>query len=288
MSEAKVALGRRLFFDTRLSATGGYACASCHQPALAYTDGKALAVGATGESLPRSAAGLLNAAYTISYGWDPGGARSLERQMLKPMFNAHPIELGMRGRVPALLGALAADDGYLQSFRSAFPGRAPAITLAHLVDAIAAFERTLISGRSPFDRYVFGDERSALSDGAKRGMALFYSARIGCADCHFGINFSGPIAAAGRPPSRPLFANTGTGGAFRVPGLRNIALTAPYMHDGRFPSLPAVLAHYENAVHAPGADPRLRAFALGGTDRADLIAFLDSLTDAPAAAASGP
>jgi cytochrome c peroxidase len=160
------------------------------------------------------------------------------------------------------------------------------VTFEHLVKAIAAFERTLISGRSPFDRYVFDGEHAALSDEAKRGMALFFSQRVGCAQCHSGFNFSGNWRDAEGETGRASFADNGTsGGPMRVPTLRNVALTAPYMHDGRLPTLAAVLEHYSqlaSRAHDEGAsryDPRLPRAALTSTERAELIAFLDSLTD---------
>jgi cytochrome c peroxidase len=179
----------------------------------------------------------------------------------------------------------------------------------------------LISGRSPFDRYVFDDDRAALSESAKRGMTLFFSPRIGCAQCHSGLNFSGPLIYEGHEQAGAIFANTGlynldgrgsyppsdrglidaTGrsadmGRFRVPTLRNVALTAPYMHDGSLSSLDEVIDHYARGGRQcaqqdcsdvtraddrrnPRLDPRVRAFVLSKTDRADLIAFLDSLTD---------
>src|SRR5262249_10195649 len=148
-----------------------------------------------------------------------------------------------------------------------------------------AFERTLISGRSPFDLYVFDGQHDALSGQAKRGMRLFYSERAGCGSCHSGFNFNGNWRDSKGATGNPAFANNGIGDqAMRVPTLRNIALTAPYMHDGRLPTLEAVLDHYADVatrVRAgqPG-DKRLRSFDLSADERADLLAFLNSLTDA--------
>jgi cytochrome c peroxidase len=154
------------------------------------------------------------------------------------------------------------------------------------VKAIAAFERTLISGSSPFDRYVFGGEHGALTEEAKRGMALFFSPEIGCARCHSGFNFAGNWRDAQGATGRASFANNGTSTRpMRVPTLRNIALTAPYMHDGRFATLEEVLEHYSRLGerrHATGStpyDPRLPHGGLSATERANLIAFLGSLTD---------
>jgi cytochrome c peroxidase len=177
--------------------------------------------------------------------------------------------------------------------------------MTNIIKAIAAFERTLISGRSPFDRYVYDDDPTALPDSEKRGMALFFSPRAGCAQCHSGINFSGPLVYEGNETQRASFANTGLYdtdgrgsypandqglievtrraadmGKFRVPTLRNVALTAPYMHDGSMASLEQVIDHYARGGHRnPRQDSRIRPLSLSQTERTDLAAFLRSLTD---------
>jgi cytochrome c peroxidase len=304
MSDAKVALGRRLFFDPLLSVNGRYSCASCHDPQRSFSDGRAVAIGATGEPLPHNALALVNVAYNLSFGWSRPEVRSLESQMLEPMLNRHPLELGLAGRQASVCATLAADPQYAGAFAAAFPQPSPqrangAVTFDHLVKAIAAFERTLISGRSPFDRYVFSGEHAALSEEAKRGMALFFSPTIGCAQCHAGFNFAGNWRDAQGATGRASFANNGTSAApLRVPTLRNIALTAPYMHDGRFGSLEEVIGHYSRLgeqaqAHRGRQDPRLPRRPLASAERADLIAFLRSLTDEAfvqrfAAAGGGP
>jgi cytochrome c peroxidase len=284
MSDAKVRLGERLFFDPRLSVTGRYACASCHDPARAFSDGKPVAVGAEGDPLPHNALALVNVAYNISFGWDKPRVRSLEAQMLTPLLNEHPIELGLKGREAAVSAALAADTAYASAFADSFPTTAEPVSFDHMVKAIAAFERTLISGGSPFDLYVFGGEHTALTPEAKAGMALFYSARVGCSGCHSGFNFSGNWRDAEGATGRPSFARNGTSGQpLKVPTLRNVALTAPYMHDGRFASLDAVLAHYSDLARprqgASHIDPRLPRTPLTDEERGQLKAFLESLTD---------
>ena len=292
MSAAKVALGRRLFFETRLSVTGAYSCASCHDPARAFTDGRALALGATGQPTANGAMSLANVAYNVSFGWSKPNVRSLEAQMLEPMGNEHPVEMGVGGREDEVATLLTADPAYRAGFAQAFPESGGHATSDLTVKAIAAFERTLISGGSPFDRYVFQGQHDALTDDAKHGMALFYSARLGCSACHSGFNFAGNWRDAQGATGEPSFANDGTtpaGATLRIPTLRNIALTAPYMHDGRFSTLAAVIAHYQQAgARANGApapkpadkkEPRLRPFVLDPDERAALIAFLNSLTD---------
>jgi cytochrome c peroxidase len=283
MSAAKVALGKRLFFETKLSASGHYSCASCHDPARSYTDGRALAVGSDGAVMSRSAMALVNVAYNLSYGWQHPDFRSLEVQMRQPLFNRHPVEVGLGGRESTVIALLAADASYSRQFLDVF-GAGPSV--ARIIKAIAAFERTLIAGHSAFDAYVFEGQHDALSPSAKRGMALFFSARLGCAGCHSGFNFSGNWRDSKGPTGKASFADDGLGiGAVRVPTLRNIALTAPYMHDGRYATLDAVLDHYQRIGRAPDSahggqrDPRLKRFTLSDTDREDLKVFLISLSD---------
>jgi cytochrome c peroxidase len=283
MSEAKVALGKTLFFDARLSVTGRHSCSSCHRPDLAFTDGRMRALGATGAMLPRSAMSLSYAAYGVRFGWLKPGFVSLEAQMRQPLFNRHPIEMGLGGHRRDLLRNLAADSSVAASFAGAFPAAGPPVTVTHLIQAIACYERSLIAGRSSFDRYVFGGDLAALPEGAKRGMALFYSAQTGCSVCHFGITFAGPVALARHRLPVAAFADTGTGGAFKVPTLRNVGRTAPYMHDGRFADLEAVLEHYEHPRRGASAgekiDARLRPLRLDSARKHDLIDFLNSLSD---------
>jgi cytochrome c peroxidase len=304
MSSVKVELGRRLFFDARLSSTGSYSCASCHRPALAFTDGRSHALGATGQSVRRAAMTLTNVAYNPAYTWGNPQVRSLETQMRQPLFSAHPVEMGLDLRGTAALKAISSDSSYREQFSAAFPGDS-AVSMKHIIMAIAAFERTLISGRSPFDRYIYDDESNAISDSAKRGMTLFFSPRVGCVQCHSGFNLSGTVVYQGHLHEQALFANNGLynldrrgsypatdqglseithrsadNGKFRVPTLRNVALTAPYMHDGSLASLEDVLDHYaRGGEHGPLQDSRVRAFALSEAERGDLVAFLECLTD---------
>jgi cytochrome c peroxidase len=279
MSAEKVALGARLFADPRLSVTGEYSCQSCHAPGRAFTDGRDRSLGATGETVPLNAPTLLNAAYSPSLGWKDAGVHTLEQQMRGPLFNQHPPELGLAGREAAVEQVLAADSALAREFAAAFPGAAQPVSLDNVIRAIAAYERTLFAGDSAFDRYVFGGEHAALDALQKRGMELFFSERSGCAACHGGINFSGPWVDAGQGDAHAVFADTGTGQSVRVPTLRNLGATAPYMHDGRFASLDAVLDHYERLATDPSADARLRRAPLTTGERESLAAFLQSLND---------
>ncbi|MEO8061793.1 MAG: cytochrome c peroxidase [Pseudomonadota bacterium] len=280
MSDAKVALGRQLFADTRLSSTGRYSCQSCHAPERAFTDGLPRSRGATGETLPLNAPTLLNTAYNASLGWSDARVRTFEQQMRGPMFNEHPVELGLAGRESSIERTLLDDAALAQAFAAAFPGESQAVTVDNTIRAIAAYLRTLLSASSPFDRYVFGGDHAALDVAQKRGMALFFSARSGCSACHAGINFANAWIDSEHTSATPVFADTGTGQFVRVPTLRNLGMTAPYMHDGRFATLDAVLDHYEKLAVDPGADARLRRAQLTTGERQELAEFLLSLNDA--------
>jgi cytochrome c peroxidase len=304
MSEAKVQLGRRLFYDTRLSGNQTYACATCHEQRRAFTDGRARAIGSTEGVHPRSTMTLTNAAFNASYGWADPSLRTLEAQMRVPLLNQHPVEMGMAGNEEKILGRFQTADDRAR-FAAAFPAEASP-TLTSIIKAIASFERTIVSGSSPLDRYLYLDDRAALSPAAANGMKLFFSSRLRCSGCHGGFNLSGPadfLVAKVHP--KPAFHNTGlydvdgkgsypdadqglkdvTGaagdmGQFRAPTLRNIAVTAPYMHDGSIATLDGVLAHYASGGRRSRFRSRaVRGFTLSRSERDDLLAFLASLTD---------
>jgi cytochrome c peroxidase len=300
MSAEKVALGRRLFYDPRLSGNGTQSCSSCHQPERAFTDGRAHAMGSTGESHPRSAMSLANVAFSASLTWADPGKRSLESQAVVPMTNEHPVEMGMKGHEKEVLERLRAEPVYRDLFPGAFPGESDPFTLVNVRKSIACFERTILSGDSPYDRFVWADDRSAMSAAAWRGMKLFFSDRLHCSRCHAGFTFSGPDVWQGSPKAAPAFFDNGLDGKsgaadpglftvsrrradrgrFRAPTLRNIAATGPYMHDGRFATLDAVIDHYAGGGKPGGNRSRLvTGFAITAEEKCDLIAFLESLTD---------
>jgi cytochrome c peroxidase len=303
MSAAKVELGRFLFYDKRISVSGKESCGSCHRQELAFTDGRAHAQGATGQLHPRSSLSLVNVAYAPSLTWANPRLTSLEEQMLTPMLGEDPIELGLKGRESEFLNTLRADPVYQKLFPQAFPDEQELYTLDNVTKAIAAFERSIVSVRSPYDRYRWGGDPSAISDAAKRGEIIFSSSeRGGCFQCHGGWNFSGAIRFAGSGPDqfRGGFFNTGVSvytapnrglyelthkpediGKFRVPTLRNIAVTAPYMHDGSLRTLEEVIDHYAagGRMDDPNKTRILHPFHLTDGDRRDLVEFLKSLTD---------
>lgn len=317
MTAEKVALGRHLFFDKRLSENETYACASCHLQELAFTDGRAGALGSTGQVHPRSSMSVVGAGYLNAITWANPVLSGLEDQALVPLFGEDPVELGLAGHEDDLLLRLEADPIYQTLFADAFPGPDEAFTLVHVVQAIAAFERTIISYRSPYDRYTYAGDPTALSDAALRGRDLFFGERLECFHCHGGFNFSDSVSHEGSTFDEVMFHNTGlynlggtgdypapnvglitfTGvpsdmGRFRAPTLRNIALTAPYMHDGSIATLDEVIDHYaaggRTIVDGPNAgvgsanpfkSELITGFMIDAQERADLIAFLESLTD---------
>ena len=312
MSNAKVKLGRFLFYDRRLSIDQSMSCASCHQQAKAFTDGERTHRGVNGLSGTRNAMTLTNAAYYPTYTWANPIITSLERQMLVPLFGDHPLEMGMVGHEDELIARLAADPDYPQRFATAFSEDGGRINLANVTKAIAAFERTLLSFNSPYDRYKQGDD-SAISAAAKRGESLFFGERLECYHCHDGVNFTDNNIQQGQAFPEQGFHNTGLynedgngaykpwdhglrdvtlraedEGAFRTPTLRNVAVTAPYMHDGSLPTLDVVIRqHYavkgHSAIAGKGPNPLrsefIEGFKLSNREVQDLIAFLNSLTD---------
>ncbi len=311
----KVQLGRYLFYDARISANGTESCATCHRQELAFTDGKARSVGATGQLHPRGSMSLVNVAYGAALTWSDPDDRLLEEQALTPMFNTAPIEMGADRE--ALTRLIQSDPLYAKLFHKAFPDDSAPFTIGNVVRAIASFERTIISASSPYDRYHYGGDDKAISDSAKRGEILFFSEPLSCFRCHGGFNFSDATDSDGRQQGEVQFHNTGLYnlagalsypapnlgiyeqtsqpkdvGKFKAPTLRNIALTAPYMHDGSIVSLDGVLDHYSaggrtiadapfagDGSRNPNKDRLIRGFKLTQQDRADLIAFLESLTD---------
>ena len=316
MSAAKVELGRSLFYEPRLSATGDFSCASCHLQSLAFSDGEKKAVGATSEVHPLNSMSLTNVAYNSVQTWANPLMQHLEQQMLVPLFGEDPVELGMAGKEDELLKNLQADRDYLAQFEAAFEEQEP-VSVRNISLAIAAFERTLVSFNSPYDRYRYGGDRTAISASAKRGEALFTSERMECFHCHSGLNFSDSSRHERSGFTEIAFHNTGlynldgngayppenTGlkeitlepsdmGRFRAPTLRNIALTAPYMHDGSIASLSEVIDHYaaggrtlSSGLNAgvgsenPLKSGFIQGFSITDSERQDLIAFLESLTD---------
>ncbi len=316
MNAAKVSLGRRLFFDTQLSFNQSQSCASCHVPERAFAEDLPVSVGSTGERTPRNAPSLTNVAYAGSLHWANPLLHTLEQQALLPMFNESPVELGWSGKEGELVARLQADAQYPEQFRAAFPEAEEALSLNTLTQALAAFERTLISGNSDYDRFIAGDD-GAISGAAKQGLEMFFSEKFECFHCHGGFNFTQSIDHAGNVFDQRTFHNnglynldgqgsypadnqglfeftqeSGDRGKFRAPTLRNIEVTGPYMHDGSIATLDGVLDHYAaggrvtpTGPHAgdgrnnPNKSSFVPGFDLSDDERQALLAFLRSLTD---------
>lgn len=320
---AKIALGDKLFHDPRLSSSGHVSCASCHEDQRVFTDSPLTVSKGVGGALgQRNAPSVANAAYFKMQFWD-GRANSLEDQALQPLTN--PVEMGLPD-VDAAVAIVRADADYRERFQQAF-GTPTALTAKGLGQAIASYERTLVFGDSPFDRYQYRGEKDALSPAAVRGLAVFTTWGR-CVACHriepgyatftddrfhnigIGINrYPDEVLslATGMPPPRlperlrssapdparlkselGRFAVTGKLedlGAFKTPSLRNVALTAPYMHDGSLKTLREVVVHYVAGGFSPGdrvrnahLDPEINFLEISSGQADDLVAFLEALT----------
>lgn len=275
LTAEKIALGRRLFFDTRLSANDKISCASCHDPAQGFEDGLPRGAGVPGEELGRHTPTVINLAWGESFFWD-GRASSLEEQALGPIEAKAEMALPL----PQLVAKLTGEPSYVREFERAFGGGG--ITPARIGQAIASFERSLVTGLAPFDRWVSGDQ-SAMNDSAKRGFSLFVG-KARCATCHSGWNFTDDSfhdiglnsEDKGRFEHLPLPRMRH---AFKTPGLRNIVERAPYMHDGSLPDLSAVVDHYNDGfIRRPSLSEEMRPLQLSPGERKDLVAFLQSLS----------
>jgi cytochrome c peroxidase len=310
-SPEQVALGRKLFFDTRLSADGSVSCASCHVPEKAFADGLAVSKGVAGQHGTRNAPSLVNAAFNRSQFWD-GRTATLEAQALEPL--THPREHGLAD-LDAVLKHLRGDTDYVQRFRQAFGIAAAQIQPEYAAQAMAAFERTLLAADTPFDRYRYGGDTQALSAPARRGLALF-TGTARCASCHtietrhavftdegfhrLSVGFARierelprlttrlvQARASGEALDRLLLAEPALAelgrfavtlqpediARFRTPSLRNVAVTAPYMHDGSVATLEEAVdleVYYRSTEGAP--------LILTPAEKADLVTFLHALT----------
>ena len=276
---AKIELGKKLFFDTRLSLDRASSCATCHSPEKAFADGLPRAKGFQGVTLPRNSPTVLNAAYNTAQFWD-GRATTLDEQCKGPLLA--PAEMNMLDE-KHLVDRLSSIPGYRHDFQTIFGGSP---SLDSVTRAVAAFERTLVTPGSRFDRYAMGDKH-ALSEAEKRGLILFIG-KAACSECHNGPNFTdnkyhnlGIAPAHGNPDDVGRFAvtkNPEDRNAFKTPTLRNITLTAPYMHDGSSATLEEVVELYDRGGgDAPNKSKLIYKLNLTGQEKADLVAFMKSL-----------
>lgn len=317
MTVEGVELGRNLFYDRRLSLNSDLSCAHCHQPAKAFTDGLPKAIGITANELhARNSMALANVAYNSTFNWANPNTRSLESQALGVLFNETPVELGWSDREDEILARLSNDPVYTDLFDRAYPGQTDPVTTDNVIKALASFQRTMVSGTSPYDKANGGDVL-AMSESATRGRELFFSERLECFHCHGGFNLSQSVDHEGVAFDQSQFNNNGlyningtgaypadntgiwefTGkdddmGRFRAPSLRNIELTAPYMHDGSIATLESAVDHYMrggrlindgplagDGAQSPFKSSLISGFDLTGQEREDLLNFFRSLTD---------
>jgi cytochrome c peroxidase len=316
LTEAKAELGRHLFYDKRLSGNGAQSCASCHHQDKAFTDGRKVAIGSTGEAHPRNAQSLANAVYHPTLTWVNPSLLNLEAQLQVPLFGDNPVEMGVNeNNKNEVLGRIRADARYTALFAAAYPDAAGPIDWPQITQALASFQRTLISANSRYDRYLQG--RETLGAAEQRGLQLFFGEKAECFHCHSGHNLNDQVVHASTRVLDTPFHNTGlynignTGnfpegnqglfeftnrpgdrGKFRAPSLRNVAVTAPYMHDGSVSTLEAVLDHYaaggrliasgpyagDGRAH-PNKSDLISRIDLDAQERADIVAFLKTLTD---------
>jgi cytochrome c peroxidase len=283
-----IVLGRRLFYDTSLSKDNSISCASCHNPMFRFADARPRSIGVAGTLGLRHAPTLLNVAYVSSLFWD-GRAIDLEHQVMSPI--ADPLEMNQSH--DASVAKLRDNPAYAQLFVNAFG--TDDITIERVENALASFERTLLCGNSAFDRYQFAGKKDALTAAQVRGLAVFTDPHRGnCASCH-------TIGAGSALFTDNEFHNTGEGvgddesfsdtgrfsvtksavdkGAFKTPTLRDVAVSGPYMHDGKLKTLKEVVDFYAGKGNSnPNLDPKMKAINLIGTDRNDLVEFMKSLT----------
>lgn len=318
MTEAKVELGRHLFYDKRLSINEKTSCATCHLQEKAFTEDKKTSVGTTGEIHPRNSMTLANVVYNPSFNWANPAVTRLERHAHLPIFGTSPIvEMGMEGKEALLLERLKNEPVYQKLFAEAYPNEDRKFVMNQVMRSLASFVRSMISGNSPYDKFRYGKQQDAISESAKRGQHLFFSERLECFDCHAGFNLSGAVNFIGKSDEPTQFENNGLYnidgkgayptdnvglfeatnkkedmGKFKVPTLRNIELTAPYMHDGSIATLEEVIEHYKAAGRTisdgkyagkgnenPYKSSFVNGFRLTESEKQDLVAFLKSLTD---------
>ena len=306
MSDAKVALGKKIFFDVDLSFNQSTSCASCHQPEFAFSEPQKIAVGSTGQRHRRNTQSLVNVAYNSNLTWAHSGLNQIEQQILIPMFSENPIELGITGYEDEVLQRFE-NRSYATLFKTAFDGSQ--VTFDKIVKALASYVRSLTSFTSPFDEYAYQNNDDAMSEAAKRGMELFFSEKFECFHCHGGFNFTQSSQHESQRLDLRPFHNTGLYnidnkggypvhdqglievtlqphdmGKFRAPTLRNVEVSAPYMHDGSLATLEEVIEFYAAGGRTQGLNsslksPFLTGFELRQGQKQDLVTFLQSLTD---------
>jgi len=283
MTEEKIKLGKRLFFEKKLSTDQSISCASCHIPEHGFSDSRQFSAGVGGKTGTRQSPAAINRVFSAAQFWD-GRAKSLEEQALGPVQN--PLEMAMPS-MDVVVERLTSDPSYSSDFKAAFPPDG-AITPGNLAKAIAGFERTIVSGKSPFDRFTAGD-KTAMSEAAQRGMKIFRDEKKGnCETCHASFNFTDEnynnigVGMAAKKPDLGRYEVTkleGHQGAFKTPTLREVANTAPYMHDGSEKTLEEVVAFYNKGGYRnKWLSPKIKPLNLTEQEQQDLVEFLKALS----------
>lgn len=305
-SNSKIILGRYLFFDNKLSYNQTKSCASCHDPQFAFSDGYRKSVGADGENLRRNAPSILNIKYLKALTWGDSTVHSFSQQLVFPLFNEHPKELGWINNDLEIIDRFKQDPFYQTLFSKAFPKEKNPFSLVFFQEAITAFENQLESQNSPYDQYVKGN-KTAMNEKAIKGLALFNSARLGCFKCH-SLNVSQQqllyvntglynLDEIGSYPASDqglyeITKNNSDKGKFRVPSLRNVMLTAPYTHDGSVETIQQMIYIYKRGGRLIEAKENngdgsinknkstlINGFTLRDKEQTELIEFLAALTD---------
>lgn len=317
ITNEKVKLGKYLFYDKRLSANNTFSCATCHEQSRAFSDGKTVAEGVFSQKHSKNSMGLTNVGYNTVLTWGNPNMFKLETQMLIPIFGDNPHEMGMAGKEDELIQRIKSENIYHDLFNQAFPEQKENINLENITKAIASFERVLVSFNSPYDKYEFGNDKNAISESAKKGKELFFGEKFECSHCHSGYNFSDSTRDKKSQFSEFNFHNNGLYnidnkddypvdgrgiaeitlkkediGKFRAPTLRNIEVTAPYMHDGSIATLEEVIEHYskggriikEGVYKGDGTINKnksgfVRGFNMSEEEKQNMLDFLKSLTD---------
>jgi cytochrome c peroxidase len=314
-STAKADLGRYLFYDRRLSLNNTKACATCHAPEFSFTDGYTRSIGALGDLHQRNSRPLINIIFNKYLTAADSTLHFPEDQVNNPMMNEHPVEMGMKGHEQEILQRLKQDELYRRKFSEAFPAAKDAFTIQSVQWAICSFVKTIFSFKSPYDRYAYQHDSTALNQTQQKGMQLFFSDSLQCHSCHGGVTFSASSVKDENGntlfyfntglynipgtfyPGRDIGLSAQTGkqqdaGKYRVPTLRNLAFTAPYYHDGSAATLEEVVSVYEeggrNVISGiytgdgrknPYKHPLIKGFRLNSQERKELVAFLLSLSD---------
>jgi cytochrome c peroxidase len=315
-SPEKAKLGRYFFYDRRMSVNQAKSCSSCHDPSYSFTDGYRRSIGALGDNVQHNAPALINIVFNKYLTAADSTLHFPEQQINNPMFHCNPVELGWTGNETIITGRLNKDSLYSRQLPLLFPGSRDAFSLKNIQDCITSFVKTILCFNAPYDKYVYNKDSSALSASAIKGMKLFFSDKLHCSNCHAGINFSTPLITD-KNGNKEYYQNTGLYnidckggypandaglieltkqaadmGKYKIPTLRNLAFTAPYLHDGSAPDLATVINMYQYGGRAiatgvnkgdgrknPFKNPLICGFNITVDEKKDLINFLLSFSD---------